>query len=618
MKIEFLPLDEVDARSAWVVNPTFRTNPSPACLPDLVRAQAARTPEATAVESQAGVLTYASLIARADRLAAGLRERGVRRGQIVGVCAQPALDLVVALLGTLAAGATYAPLDCDDPPARIAFLLDDARPVAVVTDAYAANRLPAGTRCWDIADLEASAGQSDEGSAPRPEDGAYIIYTSGSTGRPKGVLVPHRAIAHRIAMMQRLYRLDATDRVLQKAHIAFDVSVEEIFRPLIEGATVVLARPGGRRDPAYLAATIRDARITTADFVPSMLDAVLREPAARHCSALRRVQCGGEAMAPDLPARVTATFGTPLYNMYGPTEAAVEVTQWQCAPSTIGRVPIGRPVPGMRVYLLDEHLQPVSVGEVGELYVAGIQLAHGYLNRPGLTAQAFTADPFGPPGERMYRTGDLAIWLDDGVLDMVGRADEQVKIRGFRVEPGEVAAVIRGLDGVTDAVVMAGADPGGDRRLHAYVVGTASSTAVRRHVAVHLPEHMVPATVTRIAVIPVLPNGKIDKASLPKPEIFSADAGRAPEGAEEEALVRMFGEVLGIASVPVDQSFFDLGGHSLLAARLISRVRAVLGLELSIQTVFETPTVAGLAAQLRNADKARPTPRRRIAPEEAS
>jgi amino acid adenylation domain-containing protein len=602
-------------------------------LPDLVAEQAARTPDAVAVEAPdgAGTLTYRELVARADRVAAGLRGRGVHRGHVLGVAMAPSLDLVVAILGAMSAGAAYLPLDLDDPQARTAFVLDDARPTAVLTDETALGRLPAAVAGWTVAGLEAEgAGPQPATSAlpgPQPADPAYIIYTSGSTGRPKGVLVPHRAIVNRVRSLRDCYPLTADDRVLQKAHIAFDVSLLEIFRTLAEGATVVLARAGGRRDPAYLARTVRDARITTADFVPALLEAFLREPAAAECAALRRVHSGGEAMAPDLPARVAATLGVPVYNFYGPTETAVEVTQWLCPPAAAadlpgGRMPIGRPVPGVRAYVLDQNLRPVAPGGPGELYIAGAQLALGYLNRPGLTAERFVADPYGAPGDRMYRTGDLARWLPgdehQGVLDLMGRADDQVKIRGHRIEPGEVEPALRRIPGVRDAAVTAREDRAGDRRLVAYLVGGPDQAAVRRHVAEHLPEHMVPSVVVALPQLPRLPNGKLDRAALPVPDTLGGQTGRPAEGAQELALSRLFGEILGLETVGAEESFFDLGGHSLLAARLISRVRAVLGVELPIRTVFETPTVAGLALSIGQAEKARPALRRRQNTEEAS
>ncbi|MBB5867083.1 amino acid adenylation domain-containing protein [Allocatelliglobosispora scoriae] len=644
----------------------------PATLVDLVTDQARRTPGAIAVDAADARLTYADLVARSERIAAGLRSRGVGPGDLIGVELPSSAELITVLLGILAAGAAYLPLDAADPAERTAYILTDAAPVAVI-----ATGPVAGATVWRLDDLLPGSSaeraravwteepgssaeraravwteepgsfaeraraawteeRSDEGrrriegarseatqqqsEATRQHHTAYVIYTSGSTGRPKGVVVPHRAIVNRIRTLRELYPLDASDRVLQKAHIGFDVSLEEIFRPLAEGATVVPAKPGGRRDPAYLARVIRDERITLADFVPSMLEAFLREPGAAECTTLRRIQCGGEAMPADLPQRVADVLGVPLYNMYGPTETAVDATQWLVGTGTQPRIPIGLPVPNMRAYVLDTDLRPVADGGTGELYLAGAQLADGYLRRPALTAQRFTADPFGPPGSRMYRTGDLATWLPGGVLDLVGRADDQVKIRGFRVELGEVETVLRRLPGVTDTVVVLREDRPGDRRLVAYTTGTADPADTRRAAAAHLPEHMVPAAVVAMGALPTLPNGKTDRAALPAPELRAA-AGRLPTGDDEQTLARLFAEVLGLPDTEpfgAETSFFDLGGHSLLAARLISRVRSVFSVELPIQTVFETPTVAGLAQWLGHAEKARPTLRRRTAQKETS
>ncbi len=561
------------------------------CLHELVWAQAARSPAAIAVESEAGHLTYAGLVARADAIAAGLRGRGVRPGHRVAVALPPTPDLVATLLGVLRAGAAYVPVDLDDPLDRLQFILADSAPAFLLTEPVAGE--PGGCDPVD------------------PCGAAYVIYTSGSTGQPKGVVMSHRAIVNRIRTLRDLYPLAPDDRVLQKAHVGFDVSLEEIFRPLAEGATVVLAKPGGRRDPAYLARTIRDCRITTVDFVPSMLEAFLREPVAAECVSLRRVQCGGEAMPPHLPQRVAEVLGVPLYNMYGPTESAVDITQWLCAPSAKAvRVPIGRVVPGNRAYVLDAALRPVPTGVVGELYVAGIQLAEGYWRKPGNTAERFVADPFHGGGERMYRTGDLAAWLPGGVLDLVGRADDQVKIRGHRVEPGEIEAVLATHPAVSQAIVTARED-----RLVAYVVTTSSArldpAAVRRHVASRLPEHMVPSVIVTLDAMPKLPNGKLDRAALPTPEVTGTGRGGPGRTDSEQVLCRLFTEILGVETVGIEDNFFDLGGHSLLAARLISKVRSALGVELPIQAVFELPSVVQLASRVGLAEKARPTLQRR-------
>ncbi|MEU5085172.1 amino acid adenylation domain-containing protein, partial [Streptomyces eurythermus] len=390
---------------------------------------------------------------------------------------------------------------------------------------------------------------------------AYVIYTSGSTGRPKGVVVSHDAIVNRLAWMQGVYRLDGTDRVLQKTPFGFDVSVWEFFWPLLEGATLVVARPEGHKDPAYLARVIREERITTVHFVPSMLAAFLEEPSVVGCRSLRRVVCSGEALSEQTQNRFLELVGVPLYNLYGPTEAAVDVTYWECRPGA-GAVPIGRPIWNTRLYVLDGEQRPVPVGVPGELYLAGVGLARGYLNRPGLTAERFLPDPFGSPGSRMYRTGDLVRWRADGVVEYLGRTDDQVKIHGFRIELGEIDAVLARVAGVARSAVIVREDVPGERRLVGYVVAepgaVCSPDAVREALAATLPEYMVPAVVV-VDDLPVTPNGKLDRKALPAPA--APTAVYAPPATETEELVAaVWAEVLGLERAGRHDDFFTLGG----------------------------------------------------------
>ncbi|MBE1577330.1 non-ribosomal peptide synthase/polyketide synthase [Amycolatopsis roodepoortensis] len=536
-----------------------------ATLPELFEAQVARTPDAPAVVFEDSELSYAEFDARANRLARWLVEQGVGAESVVAVSLPRSIDLVVALYAVHKAGGAYLPVDRDYPADRIAFMLEDAAPAVVL------DELPV---------LDGYSGEA-LGRVVDPSSPAYVIYTSGSTGRPKGVVVPHSGIVNRLLWMQDEYGLTADDRVLQKTPSSFDVSVWEFFWPLITGATLVVAKPEGHKDPAYLAELIRTAGITTVHFVPSML-ALFLETA--ECTGLRRVICSGEALPSELAARVDV----PLYNLYGPTEASVDVTAWRAGAETTPSVPIGRPVWNTRTYVLDPRLNPVPPGVPGELYLAGVQLARGYLARPGLTAERFVADPFGGPGERMYRTGDLARWSDDGVLEFLGRVDDQVKIRGFRVELGEVEAALAAF--VTRAVVVARED-----RLVAYVVGSADG--LREAVAAKLPEHMVPSAFVVLDEIPLTPNGKLDRKALPAPE-FATTEGREPRNAREVALCALFADVLGVERVGIDDGFFALGGHSLLVMRLVSRISASLDATVSVRDVFDAPTVAALAERL--------------------
>ncbi|WP_282550171.1 non-ribosomal peptide synthetase, partial [Streptomyces rochei] len=620
--VALLTPDERDlVLDGW--NDTAREVPA-ATLPELLAARAARTPEHEAVVYEGTSLTYAELDARAERLARALTARGAGPERFVAVAVPRSTELVVALLAVLRSGAAYVPVDPGYPADRIAHILRDAGAMLVLTTRDAEERLPQdGTPRLLLDDPAAvpETAATAPAAAPGPDHPAYVIYTSGSTGRPKGVVVSHRAIVNRLAWMQDTYGLEPSDRVLQKTPSGFDVSVWEFFWPLVQGATLVVARPEGHLDPAYLADTVRRAGVTTLHFVPSMLDVFLREPSAASLSGLRRVFCSGEALSAELRARFRSVSDVPLHNLYGPTEAAVDVTYWPCAEDTgDGPVPIGRPVWNTRMYVLDAALRPVPAGVPGELYIAGVQLARGYLGRPGLSAERFTADPHGVPGSRMYRTGDLARWNHDGSLDYLGRADHQVKLRGFRIELGEIEAALVRQPEVDQAAVVLREDRPGDQRLVAYTVPAPGSEADAAPLTARLrellPGYMVPAAFVTLPRLPVTPNGKLDRRALPAPARTERSGGRAPRTPHEELLRTLFAEVLGVDEVGVDDNFFELGGHSLLATRLISRIRSTAGAEVPIQRVFESPSVAELAPALeetgrtRAAVTARPRPER--------
>ncbi|MER8033008.1 non-ribosomal peptide synthase/polyketide synthase [Streptomyces bauhiniae] len=576
-----LPVRELDvlddAERARVLtgwNDTAQPVPD-ATLPELFRAQAARTPDSTALVFEGERLTYAELDARVEHTARVLAGLGAGPERTVAVALPRSVGLVVALLATHRAGAAYLPLDPDYPADRLALMVEDARPVCVIRDA-----LPTGPE----ADLPTSYD---------PRSPAYVIYTSGSTGRPKGVVVPHVGIVNRLLWMQDAYGLTGEDRVLQKTPSSFDVSVWEFFWPLITGAALVIARPEGHRDPAYLVRLIREQGITTVHFVPSMLQLFLEEPSAAECTGLRRVMCSGEALPAALTRRFHEVLTAGLHNLYGPTEASVDVTATEIGPGAT-TVPIGRPVWNTRTYVLDAGLKPVPPGVAGELYLAGVQLARGYLDRPALTAERFVADPFSGPGARMYRTGDLARWTADGALEYLGRTDDQAKVRGFRVEPGEIEAVLTSHPSVAGAAVVVR-----DQALVAYVVPAhqmLDTAVLRAHVSATLPAHMVPAAYVTLDALPLTPNGKLDRRALPDPD-FSTD-GALPRTPREEILCGLFADVLDLDRVGVHDDFFALGGHSLAAMRLVSRVRAALGADLSLRAVFDAPTPARLAARL--------------------
>ena len=595
-------------------NDTARDLP-PTTLPALVESQARQTPGDPAVINDGTVVTHGQLNARANQLARALIARGAGPERFVALALPRSADLVAAVLAVVKTGAAYLPLDLGLPPARLAFMLSDAAPVLVIATSAVTERL-AGPVPMLVADAPAVLAElagypdtdigEDERSGPlTPASPAYVIYTSGSTGQPKGVVIEHRGIVNRLLWMQSEYRLLADDRVLHKTPASFDVSVWEFFWPLLAGAALVIARPGGHRDPSYLAGLIRQAGITTLHFVPSMLAVFLDEQAGSLAgpggTSLRRVICSGEALSDQL-ARQFATAADPaLYNMYGPTEASIGFTfhRYQPGGEAPTVVPVGRPIANMRVYILNERLRPVPPGVVGELYVAGVGLARGYLNRPGFTAERFVANPFAGNGERLYRTGDLARWLDDGVLGFAGRTDDQVKIRGFRVEPGEIEAVLAQCPGVGQAAVVAREDPPGNVRLAGYVVPSVPDSAglevaVREFARARLPEYMVPSAVVVLDQLPLTANGKLDRRALPAP---APTASRPPSTPTEEALCDLFSEVLGVPTGP-DDDFFDLGGHSLLAPQLVSRVASALRTPVSLRALFEAPSPAQLAARL--------------------
>src|SRR3954452_19038774 len=573
-------------------------------LPALFAAQAAKTADATAVVFEQETLSYGELNLRANRLAHHLRGLGVGPETVVGLCLARSLDMIVGLLGILKAGGAYLPLDPEYPIARLEQMITDGRPVLLLTtSAFAPNLpVPAGVRCV-LLDQEDTTAQPN--TAPsvdlRRENLAYVIFTSGSTGNPKGAANTHFGLHNRLSWMQGAYQLTQEDVVLQKTPFSFDVSVWEFFWPLMIGARLVLAAPGVHRDPARLAELIQTQRITTLHFVPSMLQAFLADEGAQHCTSIRHLFCSGEALTAELRDRALKLLPQAgVENPYGPTEAAIDVTQWPYGSDGSTDIPIGRPIWNTRIYVLDAGLQPVPAGVAAELYIAGAGLARGYLGRPGLTAERFVADPFGPAGSRMYRSGDLARWRADGVLDFLGRADAQVKLRGFRIEPGEIEAVLLRHAGIAQAAVIAREDSAGDKRLIAYVVAAPDaalpdSAALRAHVGKSLPDYMVPAAFVLLEALPLTPNGKLDRRALPAPAIAAHVSKRAARTPQEEILCALFAEVLGLAAVGIDDNFFELGGDSIVSIQLVSRARKA-GLVITPRAVFQHQTVAALAA----------------------
>jgi amino acid adenylation domain-containing protein len=590
-------------------NDTWREYPRQACVHELLEAQAERTPGAVAVVFEGERVTYAELNARANRLAHHLRALGVGPDARVGICVERSVEMVVGLLGILKAGGAYVPLDASYPVDRLRNMLEDSAPAVLLThppQAATAAALSAGSDI-PVLDLTADEAWADRSAENPDRDGlgprnlAHVLFTSGSTGRPKGVMLEHGSLVNRLAWMQDRYGMTPDEALLQKTPFSFDVSFWEFFWPLMVGARLVMARPGGHRDPAYLVDVIRREGVTVAHFVPSMLPLFLEHPDAAACSGLRRVPVSGEAVSAGLVRQFHQRLpGVGLFNQYGPTESG-EVTEWACAPGA-ERVSIGRAIHNSAVYVLDRAGEPVPVGVAGELFIGGVAVARGYLGRPRLTAERFVPDPFGEPGARLYRTGDLCRWLPDGTLEYLGRTDFQVKVRGFRVEPGEIEARLVSHPDVREAVVLVREDTPGDKRLVAYFVGEAlESEALRAHLSEQLPEYMVPAAFVRLDAFPVTPNGKLDRRALPAPDgdAFAARDYEAPLGEMEEAMAAIWSELLGTERVGRRDDFFALGGHSLLAVRVVSRVRQALGVEAGIGDLFVRPVLADFARGLK-------------------
>ena len=591
-----LPILGTEERQKLLVefNATEVNYPLDQTLHGLFEAQVMRTPDAVAVKAHEQQLTYRQLNERANRLAHHLRELGVQPESRVGICLERGLDMLIGLFAILKAGGGYVPLDPTYPLERIAYMLHDSAPVVVL--AQRATRGVLGE--VPVIDLDQPTWQHQSASNPEvpgltARNQAYVIYTSGSTGQPKGVINEHAGVVNRLLWMQDAYGLKAHDAVLQKTPFSFDVSVWEFFWPLFTGARLVMARPGGHKDPAYLCDVIEAERITTLHFVPSMLDVFLAHGDVSQAAGLQRVMCSGEALPGSLVRRFKQQLpGIGLYNLYGPTEAAVDVTAWNCArPDAADNTPIGKPIANTRLYVLDGQLQPVPLGVVGELFIGGVQVARGYLNRPELTAERFLKDPFTPG--RLYRTGDLGRYLPDGNIEYLGRNDDQVKIRGLRIELGEIQARLLEHPQVNEAAVVARED-----RLVAYYTGTpADIEQLRAHLLQHLPDFMVPALFVHLDALPLSPNGKLDRKALPAPgmQALQMREYQAPEGDTEILLARLWAELLNVERVGRLDNFFELGGHSLLAVSLIGRLRQE-GMEADVRALFEQPTLAGYAA----------------------
>ncbi|MBF6206107.1 amino acid adenylation domain-containing protein, partial [Streptomyces gardneri] len=607
-----LPVATADERDRTLLE----WNDSEQDVPDttlaaLLDAQMPLTPDNIALDFEGATLTYAEFDERVNRLARFLIADGVGPESLVALGMRRSLELVIGMHAVLKAGGAYVPIDPDHPAERTAYILDSAAPVCVLTLSADELELPESVRRVEIDTLDTSAyspapvTDADRLAPLRPDNTAYVIYTSGSTGRPKGVAVTHRAIVNQQLWMLDEYRLTAADVYLQKTATTFDVSLWGYFLPLLVGAKLVIASPDGHRDPLYVAEMISRHGVTVTDFVPSMLTVFVAHATQAQCATLRAVFVIGEALPPETAAGFRAITDAGLHNLYGPTEAAVSVTYWEATAADTVTVPIGIPEWNVQVYVLDSRLRPAAIGAPGELYLGGRQLARGYRGRPDLTSDRFVANPLSSDGERMYRTGDLVRWNEAGTLEYIGRTDFQVKFRGQRIELGEIETDLLAHPAVSQAVVLV-VDTATGQQLVAYVVPAPGHTVdpveLTRFAAEKLPSYMVPASIMVLDAFPLNTSGKLDRKALPEP-VFTADAGgfRAPRTQAEQIVVGIFADVLGQDRVGIDDNFFDLGGNSLVATQVVARIGAAFGTKIGVRALFETPTVAGIAARAENA-----------------
>ena len=598
-------------------NQTRRDYPTDKTVRQLFEAEVERSPDAVALVFEEQRLTYRELNRRANQVAHRLRKLGVGPESLVALCLERSVEMVVGILAILKAGGAYVPLDPTYPQARLEFMLADTGAGIVLTDSHSLDCLPQTNARVIRLDQDRQLFEKEPTENPPnstfDEHAAYVIYTSGSTGKPKGVVNVHAGLRNRVQWMQDSYRLTAEDRVLQKTPFTFDVSVWEFLWPLISGACLVVARPGGHRDREYLIRLIQSARITTLHFVPSMLSVFLQGAEVESCTTLKQVFCSGEALSVELQRRFFERSDASLHNLYGPTEASIDVTAWRCRRAVTDAIaPIGRPISNTQIYILDQSLAPLPVGVAGDLYIGGVGLARGYLNRPELTSERFIANPFSDdPSARLYKSGDRARYLPSGNIEFLGRSDDQVKIRGFRIELGEIEALLGQISSVQQAAVLAREDTPEDRRLVAYVVAAPgfnpSAGELRAYLQQRLPEYMVPSFFVFLKELPISRNGKLDRTALPLPDENSRALEQefvAPRTSIEEILAAIWSGLLKLEKIGVHDNFFQLGGHSLLATQVIARIDAALTIAVPLARFFEAPTIAGIAAWIESLSSA--------------
>lgn len=605
-----LPAAERDVICSF--NETRAPFPSGRLIHEIFERQAEQTPDGIALSFEGSLLSYAELDDRANRLAGFLRRRGVGPDCRVAIFLERSLELVIGLLGVLKAGGAYVPVDPSYPRERIEYMLEDSEPTVVLAQEATRSVLPHTAEAvfidsqWPAIASEATDSRAQRESGRSPRCLAYVIYTSGSTGRPKGVMNEHRAVVNRLHWMQQQYQLNLADRILQKTPSSFDVSVWEFFWPLLTGARLIIAKPGGHKDPEYLQDVIEAEGVTTLHFVPSMLQGFLDHLQPGRCQSIRRIVCSGEELSAALRQEcLTKLPNARLSNLYGPTEAAVDVTSWECTADERGsRVPIGRPISNVQIHILDRRCDLVPIGVVGEVYIGGVGVGRGYLNRPELTADRFVADPFGADSSAtLYRTGDLGRWRPDGAIEYFGRNDHQVKVRGHRVELGEIEALLARHQQVKEAAVTATEDSAGTKKLVAYVLPVGdpavSRDQLRQYLRSALPEHMMPSAIVFLEQWLLTPSGKLDRRALPAPSLaaYATREYERPLGETEGVLAGIWQELLKVEKVGRHDNFFELGGHSLLIVKMLELLRRA-GFSTEVRRVFENPILSDLAHAL--------------------
>ena len=581
------------------------------CLHNLIEKQTVKTPGSIAVIYENKQLTYDELNRRSNQLANYLRKLGAGPDELVGLCVERSLEMVIGILGVLKAGAAYIPIDPEYPESRVEFMINDSKAKVLITQKSLADSLPKDISKIVIIDEDwGEISKEDENNFENNvsmNNLAYVIYTSGSTGQPKGVMISHASIVNHMLWLKEVFGFDSSDSVFQKTPFSFDASVWEFYMPLIIGGRLVMAKPQGHMDTPYLVETIIKNNISILQLVPSLLKMLLDEKGIENCKSLKTVFCGGEALTYELQEKLFSKLEVDFYNLYGPTEATIDATYFKCEGEYKNRYfPIGKPIYNAASYVLDKYMNPVPIGVAGELYLGGINIARGYLNNPDLTKEKFINDIFNKEqGKKLYRTGDLAKYNKNGDLEFLGRADHQVKLRGFRIELEEIEAKLLKHSGIKEAVVIVREDKPGIQRLTSYLVPDSKDVInvndLKNYLRKSLPEYMVPADFVTLDELPMTPNGKVDRNSLPAPEITTGETDNYTPATHpvEEILVNIWKDVLGIEKVGIHDNFFELGGDSIISIQIISRANQA-GLKISPKQIFQHQTIAGLASVIEN------------------